>query len=122
MDSFKINLSGFDEVINNLSNIPKKLKVALLLDSKNVASQMEAWAKTNAPWEDQTGDARKLMKAHVKWEGPNLLSIKMSHHVNYGVYLELCNEGKYAVLEKAINEFVPEFQEGWKDILSRIGE
>lgn len=122
MDSFKINLSGFDEVINNLSNIPKKLKVALLLDSKNVASEMEKWAKANAVWEDQTGDARKHMKAHVKWEGPNLLSIKMSHHVDYGVYLELCNEGKYAVLDKSIKEFVPEFQEGWKDILSRIGE
>lgn len=122
MDSFKINLTGFDEVINNLSNIPKKLKVALLLDSKNVASEMEKWAKANAVWEDQTGDARKRMKAHVKWEGPNLLSIKMSHHVDYGVYLELCNEGKYAVLDKSIKEFVPEFQEGWKDILSRIGE
>lgn len=122
MDSFKINLTGFDEITKNLSNIPKKLRAALLLDSKNVSKKMERWAKANASWEDQTGDARKFMEAHVKWEGPNLLSIKMSHYVDYGVYLELCNEGKYAVLEKSINEFVPEFQIGWKDILSKIGE
>lgn len=47
--------------------------------------------------------------------------IAMSHHVDYGVYLELCNEGRYAILEQTIQEFAPQFRECWKKIVQSIG-
>lgn len=121
MASCNLRTEGIDEVIRNLNNFLPRLKSALALDSQNIASNMEAWAKTNAPWTDQTGHARNFIKQNVKWVNTDTLMISLSHHVNYGIYLELCNEGKYAILEKAIAEFAPQFVDGWKEIISSLG-
>lgn len=156
-DVFKMDITGIEEVSNNLKAFPRRLKAALALDALKIAKEMEAWAKNppypEAPkheltekdlikiktlakrgklkrnsgsnsgggpykWRDQTGDARKFLKAHVKWTNTNTLMVSLSHHVEYGIYLELANEGKYAILEEAIRKYAPQFMEGWKKIIS----
>ncbi|WP_238884522.1 hypothetical protein [Clostridium sp. YIM B02551] len=121
-DGLKIDMQGLDKAMKNLSEFTPKLKAALLLDAQNIAYSMEKWAKEkgNAIWEDRTGHARLFLGATVKWKNVDELMVSLSHYVDYGVYLELCNEGKYAVLEKAIQEFAPQFLEGWKKIISSI--
>lgn len=119
-DGLKIDTKGFDEVIKNLKEITPKLKRALYLDAQNISSKMEAWAKNNAVWTDQTSHARQFLKATVSWKNSDELMVSISHHVDYGVFLELCNEGKYAILEKSIAEFAPEFLKGWKEIAGGI--
>lgn len=120
-DGCKVETAGIEELIKKLNNFMPKLKAALVLDAQNVAAEMEKWAKTNAPWEDRTSNARQFLKTTVTWKNTNELMIAMSHHVEYGVYLELCNEGKYAILEKSITEFAPQFKEGWRKIVDSIG-
>lgn len=119
-DGLKIDTKGFDEVIKNLKEITPKLKRALYLDAQNISSKMEAWAKNNAVWTDQTSHARQFLRATVSWKNSDELMVSISHHVDYGVFLELCNEGKYAILEKSIAEFAPEFLKGWKEIVGGI--
>lgn len=121
MANATFDLNGIDEVIKNLKNFVPRLKAALALDAENIAANMEAWAKNNAPWTDQTGDARDFIKQTVKWTNADILMVSLSHNVNYGIYLELCNEGKYAILEKAIAEFGPKFMEGWQDVFKKLG-
>lgn len=121
MASCNLNIQGIDEVIKNLKNFVPRLKAALALDSQNIATNMEAWAKTNSPWTDRTAHARNFIKQTVKWTNADTLMISLSHNVDYGIYLELCNEGKYAILEKAISEFAPQFVDGWKEVISSLG-
>lgn len=120
-DGCKLNIEGIDKVIKNLKQFIPKLKAALVLDSQNIAANMEQWAKANAKWTDRSSNARQFLKATVTWKNSNELMIAMSHHVDYGVYLELCNEGRYAILEQTIQEFAPQFRECWKKIVQSIG-
>lgn len=120
-DGCNIKVEGMDKVMRNLQLFTPKLKAALLLDAKNIAAKMEKWAKENAKWKDRTSHARLFLSTTVQWKHTDELMIAISHQVDYGVYLELCNEGKYAILEKAIAEFTPEFIEGWKKIVQSVG-
>lgn len=106
------------EVLQNLRRFDDRLRAALLLDAKNISTQMENWAKQNATWTDRTTNARRYLQAHVKWTHVNELMVAMSHHVEYGVYLELANERKHAILEEAIRQYSEQFTDGWKQIVS----
>ena len=120
-DGCKIDMQGLDEAMKRLKEFTPKLKAALALDAQNIALQMEKWAKNNVPWTDRTTHARLFLRSTVKWTNTNTLMVLLSHQVDYGVYLELCNEGKYAILERAIAEFAPQFIEGWKKIVQSVG-
>ncbi|MHC1681390.1 MAG: hypothetical protein AB6733_00255 [Clostridiaceae bacterium] len=119
-DGISIDMKGLDEVLRNLKEFTPKLKAALALDAQNIIAEMEEWAKNNAIWTDRTAHARQFLKSTVKWNNSDELMVALSHQVDYGVYLELCNEGKYAILENAIQQYAPQFIEGWKQIIHEI--
>ncbi|NHL37861.1 hypothetical protein FDE95_14885 [Clostridium botulinum] len=120
-DGCKLEMHGLDEVMEKLKEFTPKLKAALALDAQNIAMNMEKWAKENVVWTDRTAHARLFLTATVRWTNTNTLMVALSHQVDYGVYLELCNEGKYAILERAIQEFAPKFIDGWKKIVDSVG-
>ncbi|KEH91681.1 hypothetical protein Z962_p0058 (plasmid) [Clostridium botulinum C/D str. BKT12695] len=120
-DGCRIDMQGMDNTLRNLREFTPRLKAALALDAQNIATEMEEWTKTNASWTDRTSNARQFLKATVSWKNSNELIVTLSHHVDYGVYLELCNEGRYAILEQAIQQFAPQFQEGWRRIIQSSG-
>ncbi|KEI90714.1 MULTISPECIES: hypothetical protein [Clostridium] len=120
-DGCKLEMHGLDEAMEKLKEFTPKLKAALALDAQNIAMNMEKWAKENVVWTDRTAHARLFLTATVKWTNTNTLMVALSHQVDYGVYLELCNEGKYAILERAIQEFAPKFIDGWKKIVDSVG-
>ena len=65
------------------------------------AAEAEQYAKANAPWENRTGDARKLLKGAVIDDG-SALGFQVMHRVEYGKSLETANSGKYAILKPTI--------------------
>lgn len=70
------------------------------------AEQMEAWAKQNAPWQDQTTDAREHLHATVEETGP-IGTIVLAHGEPYGLWLEIAHGGKYAIIAPAIDYWGP---------------
>lgn len=68
--------------------------------------QIVAWMKTNAAWTDQTGQARKRLHAEIE-EMVNELAIVLDHGMDYGVFLELKNAGKFAIIGPAVDHFAP---------------
>lgn len=85
------------------------------------ANQLEAYAKENARWQDRTGDARRRLKGSTL-EIENGYKLKLAHGVDYGIWLELAMERRYAIIEETIQrvgqeEIMPAFQ----GLLSQLG-
>ena len=109
-------MPGGDEVIGNLKRWSEELRAATILLAQNWAGQLEARAKQNASWRDRTSNARNGLYGSAGVEGlmQNQVSIKLGHSMDYGVFLELCNDGKYAVLKPTLDAAVAEIYESYR--------
>lgn len=81
------------------------------------AREMEEWAKANAPWQDRTGAARQGLTATVEETG-QIGTITLSHGVPYGIWLEVANQGRFAIIARAIDVFGPKFMQDLQQMLS----
>lgn len=103
MGGFKLDMSG---IARNLVNLKPKTMAALEVYGDSVSKEMESYAKSNRPWTDRTGDARKLL---VGFSSPLKYGVRCNvrHGVSYGIYLEMCNERRYAILEPTVKAVGP---------------
>lgn len=72
---------------------------------KEIFRANEAWAmmwmKANAPWTDNTGRARAGLKATSTSAGTTH-EMTLSYSVNYGIWLEVANSGRFQILGPAM--------------------
>lgn len=96
----------------------KKLRIELGEIKKNIAlfdprandaiekvflfqqGRSEAYMKTNAPWTDQTSNARNGLFASASRNG-NEHTLVLSHSVSYGIFLETMQAGRYGIIVPA---------------------
>ena len=74
------------------------------------AEDLETYAKLTAPWADRTGMARAGLQADVYLDGGEIV-IALSHSVDYGLWLELIQDGAYAVILPTIEALGPRILE-----------
>lgn len=79
---------------------------------QSYAARIEAWMKENAVWMDRTGNARQSLYAAVD-ELVNGAVITLGYGVDYSVFLELANQGRFSILLPALDKFAAEL---WEDI------
>jgi hypothetical protein len=86
-----------DTLTPNLKTLPDHIDqyVGRSVDFWSV--QTEAYAKNNAPWKDQTGNARSGLRARPRHDS-NSHFIDVYHSVPYGIWLEVRFEGRYAII------------------------
>jgi hypothetical protein len=77
------------------------------------APEIANWMKDEAPWTDRTGNARQTLYTEVTQVVNQMVTVILSHGVHYGIYLELCNAGRYAIINPALDEFGPKV---WADV------
>ncbi len=116
--------SGFSvditQLARNMANYGNKAEAAVHMYAETGAKKMEAYAKKNAPWENQTGHARQRLHGYTE-KRQGKIRVVIAHGVNYGVYLEKANEEKYAILDKTVLEVgEKEIMPGFKRLLGRI--
>ena len=111
-------MPGLDNVIGNLKGCEDRMRAALHGLGMQTAAQMEAYAKQNAPWQDQTGHARQGLFGEVL-EEDGKLKVRIAHTVEYGVYLELSRRGRRPILEPTAQKFAPEFYDAAKELLTK---
>lgn len=87
------------------------LHQGLFLLALSYAPRIEAWMKANAVWTDRTGNARQTLWAEA-FDFLDVIVLAFGHGVSYGVFLELANTGRYAVLTPALDHFGPKI---WND-------
>jgi hypothetical protein len=99
------------------------------------AREAQEFAKANGAWEDRTGSARKMLKGFAilpnkdknvsgkdgfsfTVSGGDNFGFAVAHRVNYGFWLETANNGKYAILEKAVNSAKAQFIENVRAVMN----
>lgn len=112
MSSFKLDMGN---IAKALIEKEVKTKAALALYGDSVAKEMESYAKSHRPWQDRSGDARNRLNGTSK-NLENTVRCEISHGVEYGVYLEMCNEKKYAILKPTIDAVGPKAIKGLEKI------
>jgi hypothetical protein len=70
----------------------------------DMSGDIEAYAKANAPWSDITGDARAGLTADVFTDGDAIV-LQLYHIVDYGVWLETIQAGKFAIIMPTLEHF-----------------
>lgn len=92
-----------------------KVKRAMVVASKRMESEAEAYMKSNASWTDRTGDARRGLKAETEVK-TNQVTLYLYHTVPYGPWLELRWSGKYQIINPTIEVIAPELMQLVRDL------
>lgn len=83
--SFGYDTSNFESP----KEMERKLKRAVMATMRYWDGPVEEHMKHNAPWTDQTTNARNGLAARAAKLATDLWGIILRHSVDYGVYLEL---------------------------------
>ena len=108
------------QLLDNLERAETKSQIAIKMFATSGAKKFQNYAKKNRPWTDRTGHARQRLIGWVEQIGKMRTRIYIGHGVDYGIYLELCNERRFAILQKTVNACSKEVLDGYKDLLRYI--
>lgn len=79
-------------------------------------STLESYAKSNARWDDRTGNARQALYVSVH-SSDDTTAIYLSHGVDYGVYLELLHQGRFAVILATLEAHYKPIQDSYRRMM-----
>lgn len=106
------NKAQLDRDMNKFGDQIKNV-VFTLLDSK--FEEMVNYAKENAVWVDRTGNARRSI-AKEDFSNGDVAKFYLVIGVDYGIWLEIANAGKYAILEPTADVFEPQIMEMFRKV------
>ncbi len=94
-------MPGYEQWVDSLH-----LMVRPLIEAR--MDEIAEWMKENANWQDRTGSARRSLHTELEeyLEG-YVLTFMYSIPIYYAVYLEYDHQGKFAILEPAVNYWGP---------------
>lgn len=107
------------DMITKLRLGPEKVRRAAFVAAQSMAPQVEAYAKMNAPWQDQTTNARNGLAARAFEEGSAVV-IMLYHQVPYGIWLEVRFGGKNAIIQPTLDAMGPKVMERFSGLLNNM--
>jgi len=84
------------------------------------AAYATGWLKQNAPWTDDTAAARTGLAA-IPISYGNSHELLMAYSVYYGIWLEVANSGRYAVIIPAMRIVGAKIMSDMQHLLDRMG-
>ncbi len=98
---------GPDEIRDGIRTLDQETVLKIKTAFAYQAARSTADMKTAAPWTDQTSAARNGLHATANFP-PGAFELILAHAVSYGIWLEVCNSGRYQIilpsLRRAMNE------------------
>ena len=119
VDWFKLTWQD-THLLDVLATGGEKVNEAINAYLEMKAPQVETHLKQNAPWHDQTGNARQGLRAEAYDLGGDQKGIILYHQVPYGIWLEVKNSGEYATILPTIEVMGPEVMQGLEGIIGKI--
>lgn len=98
---------------------PEKAMRAAWITAQTMSPDVENYMKLNAPWTDRTSNARNGLAARAYREGKEI-GIVLYHQVDYGIWLEVKNEGRFAIIQPTIDAMGPEVMRRYNRLLDRM--
>lgn len=117
MAGLKFDLSG---MISGLADCESKADIAIRMLAEQGALQLQNSARENRKWTDRTGHARQRLTGYVG-KIPEGYRITLAHGVDYGIWLELAHEKRFAIIPRTI-EYVGTFEimPGFQRLIERL--
>lgn len=81
--------------------------VQALTAMESGAERAQQYAQSHAPWSDITGMARAGLTGYVEMDGLEVV-LNLEHSVDYGIWLEVANEGRFAIIMPTLELLAPE--------------
>lgn len=86
---------------------------------EELADEVEEYMRLNAPWEDRSGEARSGLVAEYNESGLFKHQIVLYHTVEYGIWLEVRWNGRFAIIQPTLEHFGPRVMGGLEGVLGR---
>lgn len=117
MAGLKFDLSG---MVSGLVDCESKADMAIRMLAEQGALQLQNSARENRKWTDRTGHARQRLTGYVG-KIPEGYRITLAHGVDYGIWLELAHEKRFAIIPQTI-EYVGTFEimPGFQRLIERL--
>lgn len=84
-----------------LNSMESKFDLAMQAFLDNAGEKLVSYGKENAKWVNRTGAARDRLNSYSGKVNKGY-KLYFAHGVDYGIWLELANEKKYAIVYKTI--------------------
>lgn len=98
---------------------PQQTMRAAMATAQSCAPEVENYMKMNAPWQDQTGNARSGLFARPFQEGETV-GIDLGGSVDYQIWLEVRWSGRYAIIQPTIDAMAPVVMRRYERMLDRM--
>ena len=96
----------------------EQVRAGITAIAQRNAPLIQNWMKANAPWTDRTGNARQTLYTELQGLLTDMVAIILAHGVEYGIYLEMSNAGRYAIVGPALDEWGERL---WQEVVSMMG-
>lgn len=108
------------ELRKKIDAMPDKFGKALLMYCATKSKGLESKMKRKRPWTDRTGMAKATLNSKVSQPSQEIIRITLAHGVEYGIWLELANEKRYAIVGPTIREEAPIIVADLGDLMSQV--
>lgn len=99
------------ELFNNARHLPGKIDGMVATVVGYYTTVAQAHMRREAPWRDQTGNARNGLKATAVHNPYRNHQIILSHGVNYGIWLEVRWSGRYSIINPTMRVIGPQIMD-----------
>ena len=104
---------------NGLNKLEDRMTVAIQLYADTAAIKLQNYAQANAHWTDRSGSARQRLKGYRETRADGY-RLNIAHGVDYGIWLELAHEKRYAILPETINQCSGDIMKGFENLMGRL--
>ncbi len=113
-----IRWEGDKELSKNMTRYEKAVLHAVQEVALYFVPVLETYAKQNAPWQDQTANARQSLHSFIAVKDGKTVRLFLSHGVVYGIHLETKYASKYAVIMPTIEAHLGQIRAKLQEIFS----
>lgn len=89
---------GLDNMANRINVYERRIMQIIKQVAQEWQGILEPYMKENAPWDDQSGNARQTLHAFVEELSNDTVRLYLAHGVEYGLHLETRFAGRYAII------------------------
>ena len=111
---------NLDAIEKSLLEFAEESEKAISELCKTDALVLQSYAQEHRPWTDRTGHARQRLKGTVNHPDPNTWELTLAHGVDYGIWLEMAHEKKYAIIQPTIQAKSPEIMNSFEGLITEL--